>query len=166
MPPDAYEDLVSTIKQHFSGPVGIESGCDFIASSASEVTEFTMYVSDGNLGKAAEIYTSINPHFAFDFIQRRLSLSSVHCLAVSGEIKPVDGTAPVQENIRRESELLQIQEAKVSTILLQTQGIVVDDIAKKIDKLMKGDVDKDRGHFLKDIFEDIDNLQLLHGSLK
>lgn len=56
-----------------------------------------MFARNGIAREEAEVHSKMNPRFAFDFINRRISLKSIHYRAVTGEIVSVDsGPLPSQ----------------------------------------------------------------------
>jgi hypothetical protein len=120
-----FEDLKSAFVQHFSGPQGIEGGCDFITDTlrcqSKVYVEFSMFASDGIARQEAEVHSKINPQYAFDFIDRRISLSSIHYLAVTGQIASAGGGSLPPEGYTAEAIVLQYQEALACLIFLETR---------------------------------------------
>ncbi|ETS80719.1 hypothetical protein PFICI_08248 [Pestalotiopsis fici W106-1] len=131
-----FEDLKSAFVRRFSGPQGIEGGCDFINDTlrtrSQAVVKFSMFASDGIARQEAEVHSKIDPRYAFDFIDRRISLSSIHYLAVSGEIAAAGGGPLPLQGYMPEAILLQYQEALACLIFLQTQKENVKDSKKKL----------------------------------
>jgi hypothetical protein len=139
-----FEDLKSAFVQHFSGPQGIEGGCDFITDTLryqSKVdVEFSMFASDGIARQEAEVHSKIDPQYAFDFIDRRISLSSIHYLAVTGEIASAGGGSLPPEGYTSEAIVLQYQEALACLIFLETRHKTGKDLkeVKDLKKTLEG----------------------------
>jgi hypothetical protein len=133
-----FEDLKSAFVQRFSGPQGIEGGCDFITDTLSQskvYVEFSMFASDGIARQEAEVHSKIDPQYAFDFIDRRISLSSIHYLPITGEIASAGGGPLPAKRYTCETILLQYQEALACLIFLETQHKNVEDLKKKFDEI-------------------------------
>ncbi|KAK7415229.1 hypothetical protein QQZ08_012403 [Neonectria magnoliae] len=134
-----FEDLKSTFVQRFGHPEGIEGGCDYIThtlrSQWSNVeANFSMFASE-----EAEVHSKMDPKFAFDFIDRRISLRGIHYLAVTGEIVLVGGGPLPPQGYTSEAILLQYQEALAYLLFLETQ----DRDIKSLKIELKGTEEKD-----------------------
>ncbi|PCD31421.1 hypothetical protein AU210_011075 [Fusarium oxysporum f. sp. radicis-cucumerinum] len=164
-----FEDLKSAFVQRFSGPQDIEGGCDFISdvlrNQLDVDVKFSMFASDGVARQETEVHSNIDPKYAFDFIDRRISLSSIHYLAVTGEIVPATGCQLLPAGYSSEAILLQYQEALARLIFLETR-YKKDEVYKNIEDLKKKleDIDtKQVGEAqtsLTDLFKEIYKLEV------
>lgn len=121
---DDFQDLRLGILKYFSSPHSIEEGCDYISKITTRTenmpeVKFQLCGSDGK-GKKHEITirSGVPPAEAFDIIERRIRLSSLHFLNISGEIEAFNA-----ENVPRlnEGALIQMQEARASILFLHTK---------------------------------------------
>lgn len=147
---DEFAELRAAFEKEFSGPKSIEEGCDYIVTKAFTPTltpapkespakpseyypieaRFEMHVSDGNARKEIKLPRT-TAKSAFEYIEARMRLSSIHFLRVAGEILQYDGHIPTASPLN-ETALLQHQEAQASITFLQVKGGRTDTVAKKL----------------------------------
>jgi hypothetical protein len=111
-----FEALRLEVSKFFSEPRLLEEGCDWLSSLAERATapevSFQLYASDGLKHDEVLVRSWTDSNHAFDAFDRRLRLSSLHFLPVSGEVesypsnKNVPDTPPMSE-----AALMQLQEA-------------------------------------------------------
>lgn len=150
---DEFAELRAAFEKEFSGPKGIEDGCDYIVKKAYIPTltpatkdcpepqeyypieaRFKMYVSDGIAREEIKIPGSedeVTAKIAFEHIEARMHLSSIHFLQVAGEISEYDGHIPTASPLN-ETALLQHEEAQAGITFLQVKGEKTDTVAKKL----------------------------------
>lgn len=151
---DEFAKLRAAFEKEFSGPKSIEEGCDYIVTKAFTPTltpaptespakpseyypieaRFEMHVSDGNARKEIKLPGSgvkTTAKSAFEYIEARMRLSSIHFLRVAGEILQYDGHIPTASPLN-ETALLQHQEAQAGITFLQVKGQRTDTVAKKL----------------------------------
>lgn len=113
-----FEALRLEVSKFFSEPRLLEEGCDWLSSLAERASaphvSFQLYASDGLKGEEVLTKPWTDSKHAFNAFDRRLRLSSLHFLPVSGEVelypqkdnKNIPVTPPMSE-----AALMQLQEA-------------------------------------------------------
>lgn len=151
---DEFAELRAAFEKEFSGPKSIEEGCDYIVTKAFTPTltpaskessekpskyypieaSFEMHASDGNARKEIKLPTDRDKttvKSAFEYIEGRMGLSSIHSLRVAGEILQYDGHYPTASPLN-ETALLQYQEAQAGITFSQAKGEETDTVATKL----------------------------------
>jgi hypothetical protein len=164
-----FEAMKTSFIKYFSEPQTIENGCDYISKTTSTKTKnkeaakptasFHMYASDGPSGDVISVVGFDLPAHAFNAIDRRMNLSSIHFLPIKGGIEVYDRGKFPTVSVLNEATLLQIQEARASIAFLKTHNRTVTAIEERLDKTKDGCL-LNRDPFPSTLFSDLDNVEV------
>ena len=180
MPEADFDDLRRGVAKHFSEPRQIEEGCDYLAKVAAQGAcnkslrgFFQLQGSDSVKNDEVVVQPWTSPAYAFDTVDRRMRLSSIHALRIKAEVEPLEGQKLAPAPLLRESALVQIQETWASALFLRSKidrtgkggGKRDEDLAKQLKTLedrIESSRDKclfDAANFDAAVFAKLDELE-------